>query len=69
MKEHQNIERLAYSVREAAAAIGISSRTLHDFIKDGSLPHFRLGTRVLIPIDALRNFIEQRTQKGGENHV
>ena len=69
MKEHQNIERLAYSVLEAATALGVSSRTLHDFIKDGSLPHFRLGARVLIPIDALRDFIAQRTQKGGENHV
>jgi len=62
MKKEQHIERLAFSVREAAAALGVSSRTLHDFVKTGSLPHFRLGARVLIPADALRNFIEQRTQ-------
>jgi len=62
--QHQNVERLAYSIREAAAAIGVSSRTLHDFVKDGSLKHFRVGTRVLIPADALREFIECRTQTG-----
>ena len=61
-KKNQNIERLSFSVQEAAAAIGVSSRTLHDFIKSGSLAHFRMGTRVLIPADALRQFIESRTQ-------
>ena len=60
--KNQNVIRLAYSVQEAAAAIGVSSRTVHDFVKDGSIAHFRMGTRVLIPADALRQFIEQRTQ-------
>ena len=62
-KEVTNIERLSYSVQEAAAAIGVSSRTLHDYIKNGSIAHFRMGTRVLIPADKLKAFIEQRTQK------
>jgi excisionase family DNA binding protein len=62
MKKNQNVERLSYSVQEAAAAIGVSSRTVHDFVKDGSIKHFRMGTRVLIPTDVLREFIEQRTQ-------
>ena len=61
-KKNQNIERLSFSVQEAAAAIGVSSRTVHDFVKDGTIAHFRMGTRVLIPADALRVFIESRTQ-------
>ena len=61
-KNQQEVERLSYSVQEAAAAIGVSSRTLHDFIKNGSIAHFRMGTRVLIPADALRKFIERRTK-------
>ena len=63
MKKNSNIERISYSVQEASDAIGISSRTLHDFIKDGSIAHFRMGTRVFIPTDALRQFIERRTQQ------
>jgi excisionase family DNA binding protein len=55
-------ERLSYSVKEAAAAIGVSSRTIHAFVKDGSIKHFRMGARVLIPADVLRQFIVQRTQ-------
>ena len=67
MKNEQNIERLSYSVREAATAIGVSSRTIHGFVKDGRIRHFRMGTRVLIPADALREFIAQRTQVQNPN--
>ena len=63
MDKGQEIERLAFSVQEAAEAIGVSSRMLHDYIRDGSIPHFRMGTRVLIPADELRKFIERRTQR------
>jgi len=63
MDKEQEIERLSYSVQEAAAAIGISSRMLHDFIRDGSIPHFRMGTRILIPTEELRKFIKRRTQR------
>jgi excisionase family DNA binding protein len=65
MKTEHNVERLSYSVQEAAAAIGVSSRTVHDFIKSGTIAHFRMGTRVLIPVDELRAFIARRTQEGG----
>ena len=61
--QEQNVERPAYGVREGATAIGVSSRTLHDYIRDGSIAHFRMGTRVLIPADELKAFIEQRTQR------
>ena len=63
MDNESNVERVAYSVREAAASIGVSSRMLHDYIKDGSIAHFRMGTRVLIPAAELKAFIERRTQK------
>jgi len=62
MKKEQNIERLSFSVQEAASAIGVSSRMVHNFVKDGSIKHFRMGTRVLIPAEVLREFIAQRTQ-------
>ena len=67
-KKNQNIERLSFSVQEAAAAIGVSSRTVHDFVKNGTISHFRMGTRVLIPADALRDFIAVRMQNGRGNH-
>jgi len=63
MKDNQNVERVSYSVREAAMALGISSRTLHAYIKNGTIAHFRMGTRVLIPTDELKAFVERKTQK------
>ena len=62
-KETTNVVRLTYSVQEVAAAIGVSSRTVHSLIKGGSLPHVRIGARVLVPAEALKTFIEQRTQQ------
>jgi len=62
-KKNLDIERLSYSVQESAAKLGVSARTVHTCIKDGDLACLRIGTRVLIPADALPEFIEQRTQK------
>jgi excisionase family DNA binding protein len=64
MKKSHDIIHLSYGVQESAAALGVSPRTLHDYIKDGRIKHFRIGTRVLIPIEGLRQFIALRTQKG-----
>jgi len=55
------IDRLSYSILEVAKTIGVSSRTVHSLVKRGELPHIRVGTRVLIPADGLREFIAQRT--------
>jgi len=62
MSNDKSIERLAFSVQEVAVAIGVSSRTVHDLVRNGSIEHFRVGQRVLIPAEVLRRFIEQRTQ-------
>ena len=69
MGKIQEIGRLAYSISEVAQALGVSSRTVRTLVKNGELGHFRLGARVLVEVDALRLFIEQRTQKGGQDNV
>jgi excisionase family DNA binding protein len=56
------IDRHSYSILEVAKTLGVSSRTVHSLIKRGELPHFRVGQRVLIPAEALRDFIAQRTK-------
>ena len=57
------MEKLSYSVKEVAATLGVSSRTVHNIIKRGELCHFRVGTRVLIAADALQEFIEEQTKR------
>ena len=69
MEKVQEVGRLALSVQETAAAVGVSSRTIRTLIKSGDLPHFRLGARVLVEVEALRQFVEERTKKGETDHV
>ena len=63
-KQDRDIEKLAFSIAETARTLGVSSRTIHDYVKNGSIPHFRMGARLLIPADELKAFIERRTRTG-----
>ncbi len=51
------VERLALRPREAARALGISERTLFSLTRDGDVPHLRVGSAVLYPVDALRAWL------------
>ena len=58
--ENENkIERLTASVTEAAQMIGVSERTIHKLTKSGRLPHKRIGTRIVYPIERLRQFVNE----------
>ena len=51
------MERLAYSVREAATALGVSSRTIVREIQRGHLSAIRIGKRVLIAQSELERLL------------
>jgi excisionase family DNA binding protein len=61
-----NVERIAYTVPEAAAALGISEDFLRNLIRRDEIPHVRLGRRVLIPVDALRALIGGKSEPARE---
>ncbi len=42
------IEKLSYSVNEAAAVAGIGRTKLYELINEGELPLVKIGTRTLI---------------------
>lgn len=50
---------LAYSVPDAARAIGISPSTMWLMVKDGKVTTFKLGHRTLITADELRALISR----------
>jgi excisionase family DNA binding protein len=52
------LERLAYSVTDAAAIIGISRHLLYDAIRNGEIMPKRCGARTLITADRLRAYLE-----------
>lgn len=59
---HRSIEgRLALSLAEAARALGVSERHVREILPD--LPHVHLGRRVVIPVDALREWLRERARR------
>jgi excisionase family DNA binding protein len=50
-------EKLAVSVREAAALIGVSSRTVQNYISSKVLPARKIGRRTVILVRALEAFL------------
>ena len=54
------IERLALSVAEAAAALGVSKDAIYDAVRCHELPAIRVRRRILIPLAALEQLLAQR---------
>jgi hypothetical protein len=53
---------LALTVRETAAAVGVSERLLRDLLPE--ILHVRLGGRVVVPVDPFREWLRERAQQG-----
>lgn len=58
--EMKMTEKLAYTVDEAAAAIGVSSRTIRRFMSTRELPIVKIGHRSLIRTEDLNQFVNAR---------
>jgi excisionase family DNA binding protein len=59
-------ERLALDIQSAAKAISVSPWTIRKWIAVGKLPATRLGRRVCVTPEALRQLVREgsRTKKG-----
>lgn len=49
--------KLAYSVDEAAAALGISRVLFYDLLNSGRIHSIKVGARRIIPTSALTDFL------------
>jgi excisionase family DNA binding protein len=49
MAEQAPVETLGYTVREAAALLGVDTHNLYVFVNKGTIPSVRLGRKILIP--------------------
>lgn len=52
-------EKLTLSVQEAADLIGISKPKMFDLLRDGEIPHKRIGKKILISHQVLVDWINQ----------
>lgn len=59
------MEKLNYFRKEAAEAGGISLPTLDALLNRecDPIPHFRVGRKVLIPVDGFRNWLAAESER------
>lgn len=61
------MDKLAYSVTEAAQALGVSRRTMYDLIHREDFPTLKVGGRRLISRELLAEWV--REQAGGQKEA
>jgi len=52
-------EQLAVTVEDAAALLQLGRQTAYDAVKNGKIPHIRIGSRIRVPSAALRALMEK----------
>lgn len=56
-KRPLSVEKIVYSIEEAAYALGVSKPTMYDLTKLDNFPCFRIGKRIVVGVEALRNWV------------
>ena len=55
------MERITLSVQELSAQMGISLPKAYELVKTPGFPTLRIGTRILIPIDAYKEWLMKQS--------
>ena len=56
------MDKLAYSITEAAQVLGVSRPTVYALIKQPGFPVFSVGNRKLVSVEGLRDWIRSQTE-------
>ena len=56
------MDKLAYSITEAAQVLGVSRPTLYALLDQPGFPAFRVGNRRLISVEGLRDWVRNQAQ-------
>lgn len=57
------MDKTTMSVQELAAEMGISLPKAYDLVKEPGFPTIRVGTRILIPTEAYREWLLRNSLK------
>ena len=57
------MEKASISVQELSAEMGISLPKAYELVKKPGFPTFRIGTRILIPVDAYREWLRKAAEE------
>ncbi len=69
-EQHEHTKALALRPREASAALGVCLRTLHQWTKEGRIPHVRMGggkkAVILYPVTLLEQWLRDMAHETTE---
>ena len=54
--------KLALDIKESSQAIGVGTTNVRKMCKNGILPSYKEGKKIMIPVKALEDWINQRIQ-------
>ena len=57
------MEKTTMSVQELSAQMGISRPKAYELVKTPGVPTLRIGTRILIPVDAYKEWLNKNASK------
>ncbi|MDO4973528.1 MAG: helix-turn-helix domain-containing protein [Eubacteriales bacterium] len=57
------MEKATMSVQELASQLGISLPKAYELVKRPGFPVLRIGTRILIPVDAFREWLSDNATR------
>ncbi len=57
------MEKTTMNVRDLSIQMGISLPKAYDLAKSPGFPSFRIGKRILIPVDAFREWLADASRK------
>ena len=57
------MEKATMSVQELASQLGISLPKAYELVKRPGFPALRIGTRILIPVDAFREWLSDNATR------
>lgn len=57
------MDKLTYSVEEAAKVLGIGRNTAYEAVRSGEIPSVKIGKRLLVPVKALENMLPANVEQ------
>lgn len=60
------MEKAAISVQELSEQLGISLPKAYELVKQPGFPAFKIGTRIIVPVDALNKWMLQKAENASE---
>jgi excisionase family DNA binding protein len=63
------MEPIVVTAADAARLLGISRSTVANLARQGTIPVLRIGSRVLVPVAALRDWVEGRLKEDAERYA